>query len=265
MSTLRQTSPLTAVPAAADCDGYSLPAWIYHDAEFFELEKQKIFRSSWQVVCHVSDIPHVGDYHCFEFLGESVFAVRGEDGLVRSFHNVCRHRAARLLDGQKGQCGKRITCRYHAWTYALDGRLAVVPQRQAFPGLDVARHGLVPLEQEIFMGFIFVRFAPGGPSVSEMAAPYAGEMAAYRFEELVPQGRVTLRPRAVNWKNVADNYSDGLHITVAHPGLTRLLGASYGVEKLPSMIILDKEGNVMAYLVGVVDEASLNEIVGAAL
>ena len=87
--------------------------------------------------------------------------------------------------------------------------------------------GLVALEQEIFMGFVFVRFEPGLPSVREMAAPYADELAAYRMEELVPQGRVTLRPRQVNWKNVADNYSDGMHIPVAHPGLTRLFGRSY--------------------------------------
>ena len=78
------------------------------------------------------------------------------------------------------------------------------------------------------MGFMFVRFEPGLPSVREMAAPYADELAAYRMEELVPQGRVTLRPRQVNWKNVADNYSDGMHIPVAHPGLTRLFGRSYG-------------------------------------
>ncbi len=211
-------------------DGYSLPAWIYRDPEFFELEQQTIFRSAWQLVCHVNDIPKPGDYHTFDFLGESVFAVRGDDGQVRAFHNVCRHRAARLLDGGKGFCGRRIVCKYHAWTYSNDGRLVGVPQRDAFPGLDTAKHGLAPLEQEVFMGFIFVRFAPGLPSVREMAAPYAEEMAAYRFEELVPQGRVTLRSRAVNWKNVADNYSDGLHITVAHPGLTRLFGQSYGVE-----------------------------------
>ena len=80
------------------------------------------------------------------------------------------------------------------------------------------------------MGFIFVRFEPGLPSVREMAAPYIDELAAYRMEELVPQGRVTLRPRSVNWKNVADNYSDGMHIPVAHPGLTRLFGPSYGIE-----------------------------------
>jgi phenylpropionate dioxygenase-like ring-hydroxylating dioxygenase large terminal subunit len=159
--------------------------------------------------------------------------VRADNGEVRAFHNVCRHRAARILDGPKGNCGRRITCPYHAWTYALDGRLVGVPNRESFRGLDTARHGLAPLEHEIFMGFIFVRFEPGLPSVREMAAPYAHELAAYRLEELVPQGRVTMRPRNVNWKNVADNYSDGLHINVAHPGLTRLFGRSYGIEAKP--------------------------------
>ena len=136
-------------------------------------------------------------------------------------------------EGPKGHCGKRITCGYHAWTYALDGRLIGVPQRDAFRGLDVGKHGLAALDLEVFMGFIFVRFAAGLPSVREMAAPYSTELAAYKMEELVPQGRVTLRPRAVNWKNVADNYSDGLHINVAHPGLTRLFGQSYGIEAQP--------------------------------
>ena len=220
-------------PARDPDDAVSLPAWIYHDPEFFELEKQAIFRKSWQLVCHLSDIPQPGDYHSFEFLGESIIAVRGEGGEVRSFHNVCRHRAARLLDAAKGNCGKRITCPYHAWTYGTDGRLVAVPNRSAFTGLAVERHGLAPVEQEIFMGFVFVRLEPGEVSVREMAAPYAHEMAAYRMEELVPQGRVTLRPRSVNWKNVADNYSDGLHITVAHPGLTRLFGQGYGIEAKP--------------------------------
>jgi phenylpropionate dioxygenase-like ring-hydroxylating dioxygenase large terminal subunit len=214
-------------------EAYSLPAWIYSDPGFFELEKQKIFGPSWQLVCHVSDIPRPGDFHRFDFLGESIIAVRGEDGEIRSFHNVCRHRASRLLDATTGNCGKRITCPYHAWTYSTDGRLLAVPHRSSFPGLQLEQHGLARLEQEIFMGFVFVRLTPGEVSVQEMAAPYAHEMAAYRMEELVPQGRVTLRPRAVNWKNVADNYSDGLHITAAHPGLTRLFGQGYGIEAKP--------------------------------
>jgi carnitine monooxygenase subunit len=229
------SSPLARIaPAApAEADGQSLPAWIYRDAEFFERERAAIFRSAWQLVCHVNDLPRAGDYQTFELLGDSVIVVRGEDGALRAFHNVCRHRAARLLDGPHGHCGKRITCPYHAWSYALDGRLATVPQREAFRGLDSARHGLAPLEHEVYLGFVFVRFAPGTPSVREMAAPYAQELAAYRFEELVPHGRVTLRPRAVNWKNVADNFSDGLHINVAHPGLSRLFGRGYGIEARP--------------------------------
>ena len=223
---------IDVVPAAED-DAVSLPAWIYRDPEFFELEKELIFRSSWQVVCHVNDVLRPGDYHSFEFLGQGVIVLRGEDGQIRSFHNACRHRAARLLDEAQGHCGRRITCPYHAWTYGLDGRLLTVPQRSDFKGLERERYGLIPLEQEVFMGFVFVRLAPGLPSVREMMAPYVDELAAYRFEELVPQGRVTLRPRAVNWKNVGDNYSDGLHIPVAHAGLTRLFGGSYGIEARP--------------------------------
>jgi len=219
--------------APVDAEALSLPAWIYRDREFFERERESVFRNSWQLVCHLSDVPRPGDYHTFEFFGESVLVVRADDGGVRAFHNVCRHRAARLLDGPQGHCGRRITCPYHAWSYALDGRLVGVPNRDAFKGLDTARHGLAALEHEVFLGFVFVRFAPGLPNVREMAAPYAHELAPYRLEELVPLGRVTLRPRAVNWKNVADNFSDGLHINVAHPGLTRLFGKGYGIEARP--------------------------------
>ena len=226
------TLPDSVYPAA-DEQGFGLPAWIYRDPEFFELEKQHIFRTSWHLVCHQNDIPATGDYHTFEILGESVVAVRGDDGQIRSFHNVCRHRASRLLDGPKGQCGRRITCPYHAWTYSLDGRLIGVPFKETFRDFDPQKSGLAALDQEIFMGFVFVRFAPGLPSVREMAAPYLDELAVYRMEELVPQGRVTLRSRHVNWKNVADNYSDGLHINVAHPGLTRLFGKGYGIEAQP--------------------------------
>ena len=219
-------------PCTADSslDDVGLPGWIYHDPAFFALEKEAIFRTSWQLVCHLSDIPRTGDYHCLDLLGESVVVVRGDDQQVRSFHNVCRHRASRLLDGPAGSCGKRITCPYPAWTYSLDGRLVGVPQRETFRNFDPQQHGLVALEHEIFMGFIFVRFAPGLPGVREMMAPYADELSAYRMEELVPQGRVTLRTRNVNWKNVADNYSDGMHINVAHPGLTRLFGKNYSIE-----------------------------------
>jgi len=211
-------------------EDFSLPAWAYTDTEFLALERERVFRPSWQVICHLSEIPKPGDYQCFDFIGEMLFALRGNDGAVRVFHNVCRHRAARLLDGPRGHCTRRIICPYHAWSYDLEGRLASVGDRSAFPHLDISRESLVPVEMEIYAGFVFARIQGGGPSVKEMLAPFADEIASHEFEKLEPLGRVVLRPRTVNWKNVGDNYSDALHIPVAHPGLTRLLGSSYGVE-----------------------------------
>jgi phenylpropionate dioxygenase-like ring-hydroxylating dioxygenase large terminal subunit len=215
---------------AEDEDRLSLPAWIYGNAEFLAAEREAVFRPSWQIVCHLSDIPAAGCYHTLDFVGETILVVRGADMQPRGFYNVCRHRAARLLDGNAGQCGSRIVCPYHAWAYGLDGQLLGMPERAAFGALDRSRHGLVPVDIEVYRGFVFVRMEGGGPSVAEMMAPYDAELAPYRLEELVPLGRVTLRERAVNWKNVGDNYSDALHIRVAHPGLTRLFGRGYGVE-----------------------------------
>lgn len=211
-------------------DDFSLPAWIYFDPEFLALERERVFRPSWQVICHVNDIPKPGNFQTLDFLDAMLVAIRGNDGQIRAFHNVCRHRGARLLDGPRGACTRRIICPYHAWSYDFEGRLASVGDRSAFPHLDIGRESLVPVEMEICFGFVFVRLAGAGPSVAGMLKPFADEIATHRFEELEPMGRITLRPRKVNWKNVGDNYSDALHIPVAHPGLTRLLGASYGVE-----------------------------------
>ena len=210
-------------------DGRSLPAWTYSDPEFFALERERVFASSWQIVCHASDVPNVGDWHTLDYLGESVIVVRGSDDKLRAFTNVCRHRGSRLVDGSSG-CAHKLVCPYHAWTYDLDGALSGVPDSASYPGLDKARHGLAPVSLEIWRGFVFVRLVGESPSVAEMMAPYEALIEPYRFEELRALGRVTLRPRTVNWKCIGDNYSDGLHIPVAHPGLTRLFGRSYGVE-----------------------------------
>ncbi len=211
----------------------SLPAWLYSDPDFFEAERRSVFAKSWQLVCHVNDIPKSGDYQTLDILGEKFLVLRGADGVVRSFHNVCRHRASRLADGDSGNCGHRLVCPYHAWSFGLDGTLKAIPPWQGFEEIDLSRYGLVPLEQEIWRGFVFVRAEAGRPSVAEMMAPYEAEIAPHDFENLVPMGRVSLRPRAVNWKNVSDNYGDGLHIPVAHPGLTRLFAGSYALEAKP--------------------------------
>ena len=249
-------------------EGWSLPAWTYADPEFAAVEAERIFRPSWQIVCHVSDVPNAGDWHSLDYIGESVIVVRGQDDVLRAFTNVCRHRGSRLVDGASG-CAKKLVCPYHAWTYDLDGRLTGVPDSATYPTLDRSKAGLVPVDVEEWQGFVFVRLSPphpqdgegdhaqhgggvfssgadtppppsgwspspsdawGGNSVAAMLAPYLDQIAPYRFADLRALGRVTLRPRDVNWKNVGDNYSDGLHIAPAHPGLTRLFGKSYGVE-----------------------------------
>ena len=207
----------------------SLPGWIYHDPEYHSVEMERLIRPAWQIVCHESDVADPGEWRSLDYLGESVFVIRGGDGEIRAFANVCRHRGSRLLDGTGG-CAKRLTCPYHGWTYAADGRLVGVPHKADYPGLDPAGLGLIPVELEAWRGFLFVRLEAGGPTVAEMMAPHEAEVAPYRLEEVRALGRITVRPRDVNWKNVADNYSDGLHITVAHPGLTRLFGGDYGIE-----------------------------------
>ena len=221
---------LRPIRTADALENFSLPGWIYRDTDFLEAEKEHVFAASWQVMCHLNDIPRPGDYHTFEFLGEPLVAIRSEDYGVRAFFNVCRHRAARLLDGSSGNCSGRVICPYHAWTYDLKGRLVALPHQSKFESMVREEYSLRPVESEIFMGFVFVRLKPGLPSVAEMFAPYQDELALYRLEELLPTGRVGLRTRFVNWKNVTDNYSDAMHISVAHPGLTRLFGQSYGVE-----------------------------------
>jgi phenylpropionate dioxygenase-like ring-hydroxylating dioxygenase large terminal subunit len=216
-------------PRTDPLDGLSLPGWLYFDPEFFEAEKRALLRAAPQVVCHESEIAAAGDWRSFEYLGESVIVIRGDDGEVRALSNVCRHRGSRLVDGTGG-CAKVLTCPYHAWSYGRDGRLVGVPHRREYPGLHPETLALHPVPLEKWHGFLFVTLEPGAASVAEMMAPYEDEVAHYRFEDLRVMGRVTLRPRPLNWKTIADNYSDHLHIPVGHPGLTRLFGRNYRIE-----------------------------------
>ncbi|OYW46647.1 MAG: 2Fe-2S ferredoxin [Novosphingobium sp. 12-63-9] len=209
---------------------WSLPGWLYTDQEFHAVEMERVMRPSWQIVCHVSDIAQAGDYRTLDYLGESVIVMRGEDGEVRAFSNVCRHRAMRLVEGPAG-CAKKLVCPYHAWAYEPDGRLTGVPMKSDYPTLKLQENGLAPVSLEVWHGFVFVRLVDGGfPTVAEMMAPFEEEVAPYRFADMRCISDVRLRDRAVNWKNVGDNYSDNLHIPVAHDGLTRIFNKSYEIS-----------------------------------
>lgn len=204
-----------------------LPAWTYVDRDFFALERSKLFAPSWQIVCHAGDIAEKGAYATLNFMGALILVVRGEDGAARAFRNVCRHRAARLLDDAFGKCKSRIVCPYHAWTYDLQGRLVGVPNRDGYEPFDQGAYGLHPLELAECGGFLFVRPGDGAPAFDDFAAPLREMFGIYKTADMRALGRVTLRERAVNWKIAVENYVDALHLPVAHDGLNSLVGDSY--------------------------------------
>ena len=136
-------TPVTRLAEAADPQaGWSLPSWTYSDPEYFEIEMARLMRPSWQIVCHANDLAKPGEWRTLAFLGESIIVVRGKDGEVRAFTNVCRHRGSRILDGDAG-CTSRFVCPYHGWTYDLEGRLCgvgcgfVVGKRADFAGIQL--------------------------------------------------------------------------------------------------------------------------------
>jgi len=217
---------------AADEPVPTLPAWTYDSAEFFALERERLFLANWMVVCHVGELARPGDYATLDLLGERALVIRGDDGVLRAFHNVCRHRAAAVVKGASGNCPSGgIRCPYHGWHYMLDGRLKAVPSEASFPGLARDAHGLKPLEIETCLGFVFVRFRPGGPSLAERLAPYLPELASYGLEEMEPRGNAVWQvDYEVDWKNVMDNFLEGYHVPVGHPGLYRLFGSRYDSE-----------------------------------
>lgn len=226
--------PVDESSAAGTTNNETLPAWTYRDPEFLALEAQALFTPSWQLVCHASDLRRPGDFATLDLLDHSVFVVRGEDGALRGFHNVCRHRAARLVEGPVGHCARAVECPYHGWTYDLAGRLRAVPAERSFAHLDWDAHGLRPVEVDEVLGFVFVRFGnadspAGAQTLNDLLAPYADELAAYRPAEMVPLGDLRVLQVPVNWKLLVGNFLEGYEVATAHPGLARLFGR-YAVQ-----------------------------------
>ncbi|MGB3278990.1 MAG: Rieske (2Fe-2S) protein, partial [Pseudorhodobacter sp.] len=133
-----QATP-TAIPN--DWDRRGLPAWSFVNPEMLELEKDRLFRQHWQAVCHVSDVPNAGDYIAVDFIGERALVLRGADGEVRAFHNLCRHRGSRVVAEDKGHCKSAIICPFHGWAYNLDGTLRGAAQPKTLPPLDPVKFG----------------------------------------------------------------------------------------------------------------------------
>ena len=189
---------------------------------------EHLFKKQWLLAGHISDIPRRRDYLTFEAAGESALVLRGNDDRVRAFHNVCRHRGARLVDHGRGQCPPALTCPFHGWTYRLDGSLSSVPAFDTFDNLDKAKNGLVPLDLEIWMGFIFVRFGGDGCSVAHSMKPVEHLLAPYQMHNMKAiEGSHFRQLRRYNWKVIHDIDNEGYHVPVGHPSLQQLYGKNY--------------------------------------
>ena len=209
-------------------DRRGLPGWAYQSPALFELERQHIFLTHWQIVGHRCDIPAAGDWLSFDLLGERALIMRGQDGVIRAYHNLCRHRGARVADGPQGHCKGAMVCPFHGWVYNLDGTLRGAARPETFGDMNRTDFGLKPIDLEIWHGFLFIRFTPGGPNLAERLAVYEPDIAAYQTEDLlpvpVPNWATTL---PVNWKSVRDVDNEGYHVALAHPGLQDLYGRTY--------------------------------------
>jgi choline monooxygenase len=199
------------------------PAAWYVDPRILELEQESTFAGAWQYACRLDQVREPGQYVTFELAGEPILVVRGNDGVLRGFFNVCRHHAAAVLTEPAG-CVKRLQCPYHGWTYTLEGALKAAPAFEGVRNFDPADHGLVPVATAIWENWVFVRIARDGPSLEAFLGP-----------ELVAQVRALGLSRLhwfdrrhylfdCNWKVFVDNYLDGgYHVPYLHKGLGSVL------------------------------------------
>jgi len=220
------STPAASTPEAPAVQRHAMPAWVYSHPDLMRLELERVLLPSWQIVCHVNSIAQPGDYQTFDMGPESVLVLRDRDGTIRGFHNVCRHRGARLLDAA-GRCAGPITCPYHGWSYRHDGSLLGVTMRESFAELERGGLALKPVRIEVALGFVFVCLAGDPPPVAHTWAGIAEELAPYRLEDMVPLTPITTDVWNADWKIAMDNYLESYHVPVGHPGLYRMFTPDY--------------------------------------
>jgi Rieske 2Fe-2S family protein len=212
--TVKSRPPL---PATA----FTLPARYYTDPAVFDRERERIHWKMWTSVCRLEDLPAPGAYVTVDVAGASLIVLRTPEGGVRAFHNVCRHRGTLLCEAASGRFSGGIQCPYHAWTYALDGRLTGAPHMDGSPGFRRDDFPLHSVRADAWDGFVFVSLAADGPSLAEHLGDLADKFADWDIGGLVRAARIEYDV-AANWKLVVQNYNECLHCPTLHPALNRL-------------------------------------------
>lgn len=197
----------------------TLPARAYVEDWYGRLESKRVFGRSWQLVGRIDQLPQVGSYLTTEVCGEPIVIVRGEEGGIHGFINICRHRAGPVASGS-GIC-TRLRCGYHGWTYDLKGRLIGLPDFDGVADFEWLNNSLISVEVAQWEQFIFVRL-PGsdGPSLTEMLGDIPNLTGHCRMSDK----KLAMRREYVidcNWKVYVDNYVEGYHVPIIHP---RLMG-----------------------------------------
>ena len=197
----------------------TIPARLYTDPVYLELERERIFARTWQLVGRTEQVAQTGEFFTTEVAGESLVVLRDGDAL-RAFHNVCLHRAGPVAYG----CGKRQTlqCKYHGWTYDLQGNLLRAPEMEGVERFSPAQMHLQPVQVATWGPLVFVNVDPKAPALDVFLEDIPERAAHFHPERM----RWVMRKDyeiACNWKVYVDNYLEGYHLPVVHPGLHKEL------------------------------------------
>ena len=201
-----------------------LPGRDYYDDTVWQRERETVFRDSWFCVGRTEEMPNSGDYLAREVAGTSVVTVRGKDGQVRAFYNVCRHRGSMLCDEGAGSTKGAFSCPYHNWVYDLEGKLIGTPNVQA-GDFDRSDYPLRSVACDVWEGFVFVHLGTEPrPLLDQLADEPDGplEYERYAVGELRVGRRIVYEVKA-NWKIIHDNFNECLHCPGVHPELTALV------------------------------------------
>ncbi len=198
----------------------TIPSSWYTDSRFFEFDNDAIFARTWQYVGWLAKVKNPGDYFVAEVAGNPILVVRGQDEKLRAFYNVCRHRGGPIAieDG----CAKALQCKYHGWTYLLDGSLRGVPEFDRVELFDKKDYGLIPVNLEVCEGLLFVNLSAKPQPLSEFFSGIVERIAPINLSSKKFSQRIVYELNC-NWKVYVDNYLEGYHLPYVHPELCNLL------------------------------------------